>query len=132
METAELNDEALRDIELDPKVEAELRDAALKELAADPSASSTVLAARAVARLRIAQQAAKVEELLGRERLKEYWRIADDLVSKWLGAMDPFACSKVMPDGSIVDGFEERVREITLRAHEAAARIVYDIRREAA
>ncbi len=109
--------------------DAELRDAAARIAIVNPEAVTPRNVVDLVrARRADARDAAKRADLLDLAREREYWRLVDELTARWLGRVQPLDCSKVMPDGSIVDTFSETVDAITRRAHDAAAQIVYETR----
>lgn len=98
-----------------------------------PTARPTVAEAAELARARVGDIAARelneinreqVEKAVAAHRNREYWRIKEALVVRWLGRIDPLSCKEVR-DGEVVDTFDDVVREIDRRAHLAAAEIVY-------
>ena len=116
-----------------PVSDEEIVDAAAMIMRKYPSARPTVAEAAELARARIGDLAARelneinreqVEKAVAAHRNREYWRIKEALVVRWLGRIDPLSCKEAR-DGEVVDTFDDVVREIDLRAHLAAAEIVY-------
>lgn len=116
-----------------PVSDEEIVDAAAMIMRKYPSARPTVAEAAELARARIGDLAARelneinreqVEKAVAAHRNREYWRIKEALVVRWLGRIDPLSCKEVR-GGEVVDTFDDVVREIDLRAHLAAAEIVY-------
>lgn len=116
-----------------PVSDEEIVDAAAMIMRKYPSARPTVAEAAELARARIGDLAARelneinreqVEKAVAAHRNREYWRIKEALVVRWLGRIDPLSCKEVR-DGEVVDTFDDVVREIDLRAHLAASQIVY-------
>lgn len=117
-----------------PVSDEEIVDAAAMIMRKYPSARPTVAEAAELARARIGDAAARelneinreqVEKAVAAHRRREYWRIKEALVVRWLGRIDPLSCNRVAENGAVVDTFDDVVREIDLRAHLAAVQIVY-------
>lgn len=111
----------------------EIVDAAVMIMRTYPTARPTVAEAAALARARIGDLAARQLNDINRERVdkavdahnkREYFRIKEVLALAWLARIDPLSCKEVR-GGEVVDTFDDVVREINLRAHLAAAQIVY-------
>lgn len=99
-----------------------------------PTARPTVAEATELARARTGDMAARQLNEINRERVatplaahrkREYWRLKEALTLAWLSKIDPLSQCDVDDKGELVDHLDEVVREISLRAHLAAAQIVY-------